>query len=425
MISNMDVDADVVLEEAKEVVAAKDGHSADIQGRTAESQAEIYKIDLGHANKVLSMQEDKSKPAKFQEVVDVVTTAKIINEFVTPASETITAASINISTAEAQVPAVTLTVAPSRRRKGVVIKDLQEESTTSIIILAETKSKDKGKGILVEEPKPLKKKQQIKQDEKYARELEAELNKNIDWDEAINHVKKKAKEDPAVKRYKVLKRNPQTKAQARKNMMVYLKNVAGFKMDYFRGMSYNDICHIFEAKFNSNVAFLQKTKEQIEEEESRALKRLNETPAERVAKRQKMDEEVEELKRHLEIVPNKDDDVYTEATSLARKVLVVDYQIIELNNKPYYKIIRADDKHQFHIITFTITQLILLVERKYPLTRFTLDQMLNAVRPEVEEESGVSLELLSFAINAAQRLEEKPAKCLMLLVKDLVLPSQD
>nr|GEY06594.1 hypothetical protein [Tanacetum cinerariifolium] len=46
------------------------------------------------------------------------------------------------------------------------------------------------------------------------------------------------------------------------------------------------------------------------------------------------------------------------------------------------------------IITFTSSQLILLVERKYPLTRFTLDQMLNAVRLEVKEESEVSLELL-------------------------------
>nr|GEY21840.1 hypothetical protein [Tanacetum cinerariifolium] len=46
------------------------------------------------------------------------------------------------------------------------------------------------------------------------------------------------------------------------------------------------------------------------------------------------------------------------------------------------------------IITFTSSQLILLVERKYPLTRFTLDQMLNAVRIEVKEESEVSLELL-------------------------------
>nr|GEZ42328.1 hypothetical protein [Tanacetum cinerariifolium] len=49
-----------------------------------------------------------------------------------------------------------------------------------------------------------------------------------------------------------------------------------------------------------------------------------------------------------------------------------------------------------HIITFTTIQMILLVERRYPLTRFTLDQMLNNVRLEVEEESEVSLELLRF-----------------------------
>nr|GFB28436.1 hypothetical protein [Tanacetum cinerariifolium] len=77
-----------------------------------------------------------------------------------------------------------------RRRKGVVIRDPEEESTTSTIIPAETKSKDKGKGILVEEPKPLKKKQQIEEAEQYARELHAELNKDIDWDKAADHVKR-------------------------------------------------------------------------------------------------------------------------------------------------------------------------------------------------------------------------------------------
>nr|GEY43881.1 retrovirus-related Pol polyprotein from transposon TNT 1-94 [Tanacetum cinerariifolium] len=40
--------------------------------------------------------------------------------------------------------------------------------------------------------------------------------------------------------------------------------------------------------------------------------------------------------------------------------------------------------------------LILLVERRYPLSRFTLDQMLNAARLQVEEESEVSLEMLRF-----------------------------
>nr|GFC33967.1 hypothetical protein [Tanacetum cinerariifolium] len=68
---------------------------------------------------------------------------------------------------------------------------------------------------------------------------------------------------------------------------------------------------IFEKHFEANVAFLLKKKEQIDEEENRALKRLNESKEEKVAKKQKLDEEVKELKRHLQIVPNEEDDVYT------------------------------------------------------------------------------------------------------------------
>nr|GEY35803.1 hypothetical protein [Tanacetum cinerariifolium] len=211
MIVDMDEDVDVVLEEAKDVAAdAKDGQdadvqvNADIQGRTAESQAEIYKIDLDHANKVLSMQEEESEPAKLQEVMDIVTTAKIITEVVTAASTTITADDVPIPIATS-VAALTLAASPSRRTKGVVIRDPEESTTTSTIIHSKAKSKDK----------------------------EAELNRTIDWDEVIDHVNKKAKEDKFVKRYYAIKRKPQTEAQARKNMMVYLKNVAGFKMDYF------------------------------------------------------------------------------------------------------------------------------------------------------------------------------------------------
>nr|GFA74960.1 hypothetical protein [Tanacetum cinerariifolium] len=171
-------------EEDKKDEEAKVVENAQVQGRQAESQAEIYKTDMDHASKVLKV--------------------------VTTASEIVTAANTIISAVEPQVPAVTITVAsvkvaaaPSKRRKGVVIRDPEEESTTSSIILAETKSKDKGKGIL---------------------------------DVAIDHVKLKAKEDPAVQRYQAIKKKPQTEAQTRKNMMMYLKNVAGFRLDYFKGM---------------------------------------------------------------------------------------------------------------------------------------------------------------------------------------------
>nr|GFD23083.1 hypothetical protein [Tanacetum cinerariifolium] len=167
-----------------------------VQGRQAESQAKIYKIDMDHASKVI-MQEDE--PAEVQEVVYVVTTAKLITEVVTATSVIVTAASTIIFAAEPQVHAATITAAPVRvaaastkRRKIVVIRDPEEELTTSSIIPTDTKSMDKGKGIMVEEPKPLKKKQQVKMDEEYARKLYVELNKDIDWDVAIDQVKQKS-----------------------------------------------------------------------------------------------------------------------------------------------------------------------------------------------------------------------------------------
>nr|GEU28805.1 hypothetical protein [Tanacetum cinerariifolium] len=313
IIADLDADQDITLKDvvavAKDVQDAEIEESSDVQGRQAELQAQIYQIDLEHADKVLSMQDDEVEPAELQEVMKVVTTSELITEVATAASATITAAAPQLTTTAAP----TLTTAP-------------------------TKSKDKRKGIMVEEPKPLKKQAQIKQDEAYARELEAEMNKNIDWDEVIDHVQRKQKKDNAVKRYQALKRKPQTEAQARKNIMIYLRNVAGFKMDYFMGMTYDDTRPIFEKKFNSNVAFLLKTKEQMDEKHNRALKRLCKSQEDKTTKKQKLDEEVEELRKHLMIVPNDDDDVYTEATPLALKVPVVDYEIYTENNKPYYKI---------------------------------------------------------------------------------------
>nr|GEU93756.1 putative ribonuclease H-like domain-containing protein [Tanacetum cinerariifolium] len=322
IIATIDADEDVTLKDVapianKVAVDAEIKENTDVQGRQAESQAQIYQIDLEHANKVLSMHDDDIEPTELKEVVEVVTTAKLMAEVVTAASATITAA-------DTPIHAVAITTAPSaaRRRK---------------------------RRIMVHEPKPLKKKTQIEQDEAYARELEAKLNKNIDWDEVIKQVQRKKKEDNAVMRYQALKRKPQIEAQARKNMMIYLGNMAGFKMDYFEGMTYDDIRPIFEKTFNSNVAFLEKTKEQMEEKDNKALKRISESSEDKAVKKQKLDEEVEELMKHLQIVPNDDDDVYTEATPLALKVPVVDYEIYTDKNKPHYKIKRANGSHQLYL----------------------------------------------------------------------------
>nr|GFA50448.1 hypothetical protein [Tanacetum cinerariifolium] len=111
-------------------------------------------------------------------------------------------------------------------------------------------------------------------------------------------------------------------------------------------MSYDEIRPIFQARFDANMRFLFKSREEIEEEDREVLKSINETPAQKAAKRRKLNEEaqeIEDLKKHLEIVNDEDDEVFTEATPLVRKVPIVDYHIVLINNKPRFKIIKADE----------------------------------------------------------------------------------
>nr|GFB22900.1 hypothetical protein [Tanacetum cinerariifolium] len=155
--------ADMDQDEGIELLADQE-KDAEFEGRHADKQTEIYNIDLDHSSKVLSMQEDDTE---VQEVVEIVTTAKLMTEVVTAVATQVVAASTPIPAAKPKI--LTITAAPAvstRRRKGVVIKDPEEELPFDTP--AETsKVKDKGKGILIEAPKPRKKKDQI--------EIDAEL----------------------------------------------------------------------------------------------------------------------------------------------------------------------------------------------------------------------------------------------------------
>nr|GEV02492.1 putative reverse transcriptase domain-containing protein [Tanacetum cinerariifolium] len=273
MINDWDKDEgiELVVNQVKDIdIAETEGRHA---AKQAEKQAEIYHLDLDHPSKVL-----------------------------------ISAASATISTAKPSIPAAASTVvaAYTRRRKRVIIRDPEEE--LSLKTPAETpKLKKKGKGILIETPKPMKKKDQIELDAEYARKLHeeinkdhGEINKDIDWDAAIDHVKQKSKNPQYIKRYQIMKR-PQTER-----------------------MSYDEICPIFQARFDENMRFLFKSREEMEEEDQEVLKSINETSAQKAATRRKLNEEAQEaedLKKRLEVVDDEDDDVFTEATPLARKTM--------------------------------------------------------------------------------------------------------
>nr|GFA15770.1 ribonuclease H-like domain-containing protein [Tanacetum cinerariifolium] len=60
-----------------------------------------------------------------------------------------------------------------------------------------------------------------------------------------------------------------------------------------------------------------------------------------------------------------------------------------------------------HIITLSTVQLFLLVKRRYPLSRFILEQLVNVTRLQVEEESEMSLELLRFTRQQLQEYQQR------------------
>nr|GEX96120.1 reverse transcriptase domain-containing protein [Tanacetum cinerariifolium] len=58
-------------------------------------------------------------------------------------------------------------------------------------------------------------------------------------------------------------------------------NTDDFKMDFFNGLSYDEIRSIFQGRFDENIRFLFKSREEMEEEDREIIKSINETPAQK------------------------------------------------------------------------------------------------------------------------------------------------
>nr|GEX50435.1 hypothetical protein [Tanacetum cinerariifolium] len=83
--------------------------------------------------------------------------------------------------------------------------------------------------------------------EQMAKRLHEE-EENIDWNVVAEQIQEKDLDN--IKKYQSLKRKPISIAQAKKNMIIYLKNMAGYKIEHFRGMTYDKVRPIFEREYN-------------------------------------------------------------------------------------------------------------------------------------------------------------------------------
>ncbi|GJT82719.1 hypothetical protein Tco_1057061 [Tanacetum coccineum] len=335
-----------------------------------------------------------------------------------------------VSTAEVHISTAGETATYSRRsaetRSTAEVHISTAGETATYSRRSAEKRKDKGKGIMTdEEPKKKSKKEleqerlsfaeairieeqmheeqraQIARDAEIARQWdeeerkramdEAEATKKIDWN------------DPSVLRYHSLKMKPKSIAQARRNMIKYLKNQGNFKITDFKGMSYNEIRPIFEKLWDFNQKFVpmdaekaskkqkspekERSPEKIVEEKvvtqeekeepvkEPGTKRKKSIPRKSTRKRQKIEEdsEKEELKTFLDIVPREEAPI--EVDSLSTKFPIVDWKTCVLTETfMYYQVFRGDGSSKNYKILsemledfdrMDVEQLFRLVKERY------------------------------------------------------------
>ncbi|GJR17688.1 hypothetical protein Tco_0966215 [Tanacetum coccineum] len=268
---------------------------------------------------------------------------------------------------------------------------------------AGVKAKDKGKAIMqeFEPPKKVKKRVQVQMS------MDEELAKKLDEREEVavepTQAQQIAWSDPVVLRYHAQLNRPYSVAEVRKNMVMYLKIQGRYKMNFFKGMKYEDIRPIFEKVWDQIQSFAPMDSEKEKDSEmkgsrkkSLARKRAGEKQCKESTKRQKIEDDAE--KEELKALGNVD----------AKDMYV-------------YKLTRADGSSSYHrgmqaflrrldrqdlndlyscgvhtmFMDGTPMEINMLVEKKYPLIKELLEKMMN-LQLEAEEESTIAFELIKF-----------------------------
>ncbi|GKE04761.1 hypothetical protein Tco_1396779 [Tanacetum coccineum] len=165
-----------------------------------------------------------------------------------------------------------------------------------------SKAKDKGNAIMQEPelPKKLKKRVQVQMS------VDGELARKVQEEEQAKAMAKQEQERIIFEAAQELQR---------KNMVMYLKNQAGYKKSFFKGMKYEEIRPIFEKVWDQTHTFVPMDSEDKEKgiekksggtrKKTLAKKRASEKQGDQSVKRQKTeyDTEKEELQDYVDIVP--------------------------------------------------------------------------------------------------------------------------
>nr|GEV64459.1 hypothetical protein [Tanacetum cinerariifolium] len=206
--------------------------------------------------------------------------------------------------------------------------------TQTLMEIKEPKPKAKGK--------PLKMKDQISFDKEVARKLEAKMKAKMEDEERIAREKEEAniamivewdnthaimdaecelaaklqEEERGELTIEEKSKKPPTKAEKRKKMCTYLKNMAGFTHNQLKSKSFKEVQQAFNKTIDLVNNFVAMDSESVEDRAVESSKRAGKELEQESAKKQKLykqiqaivaDDDIAELKRCMEIVPKDDD----------------------------------------------------------------------------------------------------------------------
>nr|GFA03872.1 hypothetical protein [Tanacetum cinerariifolium] len=180
----------------------------------------------------------------------------------------------------------------------------------------------------------------IKMKAKKARLLDEQMAKRLYDEEVEKAVAKEKQEKDDFEKAKglqqqkcqSLKRKPVSIAQAKKNMIIYLKNMAGYKMEHFRGMTY-------DKKRVVEETLLQESFKKLKVVEVLGSESTQDTPTndQNTSTNDPKEMSKEDVQNMLEII------LVTEfkVEALQVKYPLIDWEIHSEGSRTYWKIIRV------------------------------------------------------------------------------------
>ncbi|GJY13958.1 putative ribonuclease H-like domain-containing protein [Tanacetum coccineum] len=349
-----DIDADINITLVNDVVNDQD--MFDVNDLAGE---EVFVAEQGVPDS------KKDDDAQVNTTATIVSTASTI-----PVSAaTITEDEITLAQALAELKSVKpkVTTATTATNKRILLQEPSESITTTTTTIP---LKDKGKGIMVEEPAKMKKKDQIIFDEQEAIRLQAEFdeeerlarekyeaNQIEERAKLFQQLLEKRRKHIAAKRAEEKRNKPPTRAQQRSIMCTYLKNMAGWKPKDLKNKSFANIQELFDKAMKRVNTFIAMDIELVKGSE------------------QKIDDDQEraELQSLMKVIPY-EEEIAVDIIPLATKPpSIVDFKILKEGKISYFQIIRVDGSSK----RFQSLHVFMLVEKRYPLTPATITEMLN------------------------------------------------